>query len=134
MASGGLVPTPTNQLSNRAQVVPPGTLKWVGDAKTDELFAPLNGSLRTAGLITQGAIHEGLLSPNGAWLGGGVQQQILGGAASVQQMTPRIVIQAPAAEAKGSRPGQANVTIHTAQTDPNRLAAAMVSALAWELR
>ncbi|MFF4600551.1 hypothetical protein [Amycolatopsis sp. NPDC001319] len=134
MADGGLVPTSANRLSNRGEVARPGTLKWAGDAKVDEIFAPLNGSARTAGLLTQGAIHEGLLSPNGAWLGGGVQQQILGGAASVQQITPRIVIQAPPAVAKSGRPEGANVTINTAQTDPNRLAAAMVSALAWQLR
>lgn len=63
-----------------------------------------------------------------------VQQQILGGSASVQQIAPRIVIQAPPAEGKGGRSGQASVTIHTAQTDPGRLAAAVVGELAWQLR
>ncbi|WP_326565072.1 hypothetical protein VSH64_24840 [Amycolatopsis rhabdoformis] len=63
-----------------------------------------------------------------------LQQQILSGAASVQQWSPRVVVQAPASTAGRGGQGQANVTINTAQTDPNRLAAAMVSALAWQLR
>ena len=61
-AGGGLAalnPLP----SNRATFVAPNTWRVVGDnMRFPELFAPLNGSQRTADLITQAAEHEGLLS------------------------------------------------------------------------
>jgi hypothetical protein len=61
MASGGFpVATSGNALRNVAQVVPPGTLKWIGDAPTAEVFAPLNGSQRTKDLLAIAAQHEGL--------------------------------------------------------------------------
>jgi hypothetical protein len=61
-AGGGLAAL--NPLSaNRATVVAPNTWRVVGDnMRVPELFAPLNGSRRTADLIMQAAEHEGLLS------------------------------------------------------------------------
>lgn len=61
-AGGGLAalnPMP----SNRATFVSPNTWRVVGDnMRFPELFAPLNGSKRSADLIMQAAQHEGLLS------------------------------------------------------------------------
>lgn len=61
-AGGGLAslnPLP----ANRATMVAPNTWRVVGDnMRFPELFAPLNGSKRTADLIMQAARHEGLLS------------------------------------------------------------------------
>jgi hypothetical protein len=61
-AGGGLAslnPMP----ANRASFVAPNTWRVVGDnMRFSELFAPLNGSKRTADLIMQAAEHEGLLS------------------------------------------------------------------------
>jgi hypothetical protein len=54
---GGLRP----MSGNVGTVVPPGTLRVVGDNMVyPELFAPLNGSARTRDLITAGAKHEGI--------------------------------------------------------------------------
>ncbi|MEC3974734.1 hypothetical protein [Amycolatopsis sp. H20-H5] len=65
-ADGGFpAPTGSNSFNGLAQVVPPGTYKWAGDATTPEVFAPLNGSERTAGLLTKAAQHEGLMGPRG---------------------------------------------------------------------
>lgn len=48
---------------NRAEVIRPNTWRVVGDnMRFNELFAPLNGSNRTADLIMQAAEHEGLLA------------------------------------------------------------------------
>ncbi|WP_027945956.1 hypothetical protein [Amycolatopsis taiwanensis] len=56
-AAGGLTP----MSGAVATVVPPGTQRVIGDnPQYDELFAPLNGSRRTANLITAAAKHEGL--------------------------------------------------------------------------
>lgn len=66
-ANGGFpVPTKANSFNGLAQVVAPGTYKWAGDAKVPEIFAPLNGSERTKGLLTKAVEHEGLLAPVGA--------------------------------------------------------------------
>jgi predicted nucleic acid-binding Zn-ribbon protein len=57
MAGGGLTP----MSSNVATMVPPDTWRVVGDnMRYQELYAPLNGSRRTADLITAAAKHEGL--------------------------------------------------------------------------
>jgi len=60
--AGGGFPTPTmwNAIGTQAVMVPPGTLKWAGDAPVPEVFAPLNGSARTRALLTTAAQHEGL--------------------------------------------------------------------------
>lgn len=63
-----------NRLSDLAQFVPPGTLKWVGDADTPELFAPLNGSKRTKDLLLRASQHEGLLGPQIGMAAGGLVQ------------------------------------------------------------
>lgn len=55
----GLRPMP----SNTATAVAPNTWRVVGDnMRYTEMFAPLNGSRRTADIIMQAAEHEGLLS------------------------------------------------------------------------
>lgn len=55
----GLRPLP----SNTATAVAPNTWRVVGDnMRFTEMFAPLNGSRRTADIIMQAAEHEGLLS------------------------------------------------------------------------
>jgi hypothetical protein len=62
-ADGGFpTPTASNSFNGLATVVQPGTFKWAGDASVPEVFAPLNGSARTAGLLTKAAQHEGLMS------------------------------------------------------------------------
>jgi len=61
-ADGGFpVATAGNAIGGQAVVVQPGTLKWAGDAKVPEVFAPLDGSKRTAGLLMSAAQHEGLI-------------------------------------------------------------------------
>lgn len=123
-ATGGFpVATATNRLQDLAQVVPPGTLKWVGDARDDEMFAPLNGSRRTAGLLTAAALHEGLINP--------VQRQILNGTASVQ---PGVVNHHTTSSSRAVTNNDNRVTIHTQQVDPQRVAAMVSSELAWQMR
>jgi len=61
-AGGGLAVL-NPMAANRATFVAPNTWRVVGDnMRVPELFAPLNGSQRTADLIMQAAEHEGLLS------------------------------------------------------------------------
>lgn len=64
-AGGGLARL--NPLSGtRGEVVAPNTWRVVGDnMRYPELFAPLNGSRRTADLIAMAAEHEGLLGAAG---------------------------------------------------------------------
>jgi hypothetical protein len=64
-ADGGFpIPEQNNNLGALAQVIPPGVLKWAGDARgVDELFVPLNGSARSKALLSMGAQHEGMLKP-----------------------------------------------------------------------
>lgn len=62
MASGGFGGHPLSPMSGaQAQMVPPNTWRVVGDNMSHtELYAPLDGSQRSASLITQAAQHEKL--------------------------------------------------------------------------
>ncbi|WP_409186728.1 hypothetical protein F9C11_21805 [Amycolatopsis sp. VS8301801F10] len=62
-----------------------------------------------------------------------LQRQILAGTASVQHFSPRIVIQQPA-QSSGRGGDVPPVMIHTAESDPHRIAAMVSSQLAWMLR
>lgn len=60
---------------NSAAMVPPNTLRYVGDnMHVPELFAPLNGSDRTRELIITAAEHEGILGPRIGMANGGMVQ------------------------------------------------------------
>ncbi|SFO59631.1 hypothetical protein [Amycolatopsis rubida] len=119
-AGGGLSP-----MQPIAAKIPPNTWRVVGDRMFgDEYYIPANNSTRSKAILGQAMTDPNL---------GNMAQQILAGSASVQQFAPRIVIQQPAAPARrgGAQP---NVTIHTAESDPQRIAAAVSSQLAWMLR
>lgn len=63
--AGGRLNGLTPMSGSLATVVPPNTWRVIGDnPSVPELFAPLNGSTRTAGLIGEAAAHEGVSTGN----------------------------------------------------------------------
>ncbi|WP_156096156.1 hypothetical protein [Amycolatopsis jejuensis] len=99
MAAGGVIP----RIPNIATVVRPGMERLIGDNKRfRESFIPLDpNSARSQAILdyTNAAMGRAQM-PDGAWLGAGVQRQIMSGAASVQRVSPRIVV--PQSTAGGS--------------------------------
>lgn len=93
MASGGIlakqvIPNAggnslTPMSANSATMVPANTWRVIGDNMTStELFAPLNGSARTAQLLAQAANHEGFALIPRDELDGGAMAMAVGGVLS----------------------------------------------------